>query len=153
MVGESRCCRSAQTTHLIMRIRRSPLFDPGALTRQRWHHSSQVLVLGPFAQSCFSQLIAGCFTRQVEAEIAPSRSPICCASRCILGGEMTAKWIPRRASPSLSGPPCACPCISSLCVASLPSFFTPTANIGPITYSAIHVRSIPLYLATLRRLM
>lgn len=119
MTRQNRYYRSAQTTQLLMRVRPSPPSGPWVLTHQKWHRSCWGLVLGPFVQSCISQLIASCSTQPVEAEIAPSKSPTGCASRCVLRGETIREWIPRRANTSFSRSSCARQCIYSRCVITL----------------------------------
>jgi hypothetical protein len=116
MTTQNRCYRSAQTTPLLMRVRRSPPSGPWVLTHQKWHRSCWGLVLGPSVQSCISQLIVSCSTQLVEAEIAPSKSPTRCASRCVLRGETIREWIQRRANTSFSRSSCARLCIYSRCV-------------------------------------
>ena len=158
MTRQNRCYRSAQRTHLPMRVHRSPPSGPWVLTHQKWHRSCWGLVLGPSVQSCISQPIASCSTQPVEAEIAPSKSPTRCGSRCVLRGETIRELIPRRAKTSFSRSSCARLCTYCRCVtprSCFPSLFDlPVLIFDPSPPgSATHVLSIRLYRATLRRSM
>lgn len=158
MTSQSCCYRSAQTTHLLMRVRRLPPSGPWVLTHQRWHRNYWGLALGPSVQSCISQPIASCSIQPAEAEIAPSKSPTRCASRCVFRGETIREWIPRREKTSFMRLLCARLCMYSRYV--IPLHFLSLALQLPgliflfiTTRSATLVLSIRLYRATLRRSM